>query len=35
MNHSPRFWSVVESLYPDHLAARKALRQVAPSLPNI
>ena len=35
MNHSPRFWSVVESLYPDHVAARKALRQAAPSLPNI
>jgi len=25
----------VESPYPDHLAARKALRQAAPSLPNI
>lgn len=35
MNHSPRFWSVVESLYPDHLAARQALRQVAASLPHI
>ena len=35
MNHSPRFWSVVESLYPDHLAARQALRQAAVSLPHI
>jgi len=35
MNHSPRFWAVVESLYPDHLAARKALRQAAASLPSI
>ena len=35
MNHSPRFWSVVESLYPDHVAARKALRAAAASLPLI
>jgi predicted metal-dependent hydrolase len=35
MNHSPRFWSVVESIYPDHVAARKALRQVAASLPSL
>ena len=35
MNHSPRFWSVVESLYPDHVAARKALRQAAASLPTL
>jgi len=35
MNHSPRFWAVVESLYPDHLAARKALRQASASLPSI
>jgi predicted metal-dependent hydrolase len=35
MNHSPRFWAVVESLYPDHLAARKALRQAAAHLPSI
>lgn len=35
MNHSPRFWSVVESLYPEHMAARKALRQAASSLPHI
>mgnify|MGYP000844788916 FL=1 len=35
MNHSPRFWSVVESLYPGHAAARKALRQAAADLPSI
>lgn len=35
MNHSPRFWSVVESLYPGHVAARQALRQAAPALPSI
>lgn len=35
MNHSPRFWSVVESLYPGHVAARKALRQAAAALPSI
>jgi len=35
MNHSPRFWSVVESLYPDYSAARKALRQAGASLPHI
>jgi predicted metal-dependent hydrolase len=35
MNHSPRFWSVVESLYPGHVAARRALRQAAADLPSI
>jgi predicted metal-dependent hydrolase len=25
MNHSPRFWAVVESLYPQHATARRAL----------
>jgi hypothetical protein len=25
MNHSPRFWAVVEALHPDHAAARRAL----------
>lgn len=35
MNHSPRFWSVVESLYPGHMAARRALRDAAAALPLI
>lgn len=35
MNHSPRFWSVVTSLYPDHVAARRALRQAAAGLPSL
>jgi predicted metal-dependent hydrolase len=25
LNHSPRFWALVERLYPDHAAARRAL----------
>jgi predicted metal-dependent hydrolase len=25
LNHSPRFWAVVEALFPDHAAARRAL----------
>ncbi len=35
MNHSPRFWSVVTSLYPDHAAARRTLRQAAAGLPSL
>ena len=35
MNHSPRFWAVVESIYPDHQAARKALRSHIATLPLI
>lgn len=35
MNHSPRFWSVVAALYPDHVAARKALREAATGLPSL
>ncbi len=35
MNHSARFWSVVESLYPDWRAARGRLREAAASLPVI
>ncbi|THF61773.1 M48 family metallopeptidase [Pseudothauera rhizosphaerae] len=35
MNHSPRFWSVVESLYPDWRAARRQLREAAATLPVI
>ena len=27
MNHSPRFWALVESVFPDHAAARKVLRE--------
>ena len=33
MNHSPRFWSVVEGLYPDWRGARAQLRSAAASLP--
>jgi len=25
LNHSPRFWALVESLHPGHAAARRAL----------
>lgn len=35
MNHSPRFWAVVERLYPDWRAARDALRTEAACLPRI
>ena len=35
MNHSPRFWAVVERLYPDWRAARAALRCAAATLPVI
>lgn len=35
MNHSPRFWAVVERLYPDWRAARAALRAAAATLPVI
>ncbi|MCF8149926.1 MAG: M48 family metallopeptidase [Burkholderiaceae bacterium] len=33
MNHSPRFWSVVNSIYPDWKAARGELKQRTTSLP--
>lgn len=33
MNHSPRFWSVVESLCPDWRQRRLQLRQLAPRMP--
>ena len=33
MNHSPRFWSVVEQLYPDWRAQRLALRELGRRLP--
>ena len=35
MNHSPRFWAVVETIYPDHKAARKSLRSHIATLPLI
>jgi predicted metal-dependent hydrolase len=35
MNHSPRFWAVVERLYPDWKAARARLRAAARELPVI
>ena len=35
MNHSPRFWAVVERLYPDWRAARRALKAAAPDMPLI
>jgi len=31
MNHSPRFWAIVDAIFPDHAAARKALREYAPN----
>lgn len=33
MNHSPRFWSVVERLYPDYAAARAELKVHASAMP--
>lgn len=33
MNHSPRFWRVVECLYPDYQGAREELRAHALSMP--
>lgn len=35
MNHSPRFWAIVERLYPDWRRARAGLREAAGSLPVI
>jgi len=35
MNHSPRFWSVVESIYPDWREARRALIELGRRLPDI
>lgn len=35
MNHSPRFWAMVESLYPGCKEARLALRSAARALPEI
>jgi predicted metal-dependent hydrolase len=33
MNHSRRFWAVVESLYPDWRAARRRLETAGAALP--
>ncbi|WP_232502190.1 M48 family metallopeptidase [Azoarcus olearius] len=35
MNHSPRFWSVVERIYPGWRAARGLLKKAAATLPHI
>ena len=35
MNHSPRFWAIVETLFPEWRAARAALRGEATGLPHI
>lgn len=32
MNHSPRFWATVASIFPDFMHARKALRQQAQTI---
>ena len=32
MNHSPRFWALVESVFPDHAAARRVLRERGPEI---
>lgn len=32
MNHSAKFWSVVESIYPDYKLAEKELKQLSPQL---
>jgi predicted metal-dependent hydrolase len=32
MNHSPRFWALVASVFPDHAAARKVLRERGPEM---
>ncbi|WP_238552072.1 M48 family metallopeptidase [Herminiimonas sp. CN] len=33
MNHSPRFWATVASIYPEYAAARQQLREQARALP--
>jgi predicted metal-dependent hydrolase len=32
MNHSPRFWAIVESVFPDYATARKVLRERGPDI---
>ena len=33
MNHSPRFWATVASIYPDYDGAKQALRKRSQELP--
>ena len=33
MNHSPRFWAIVEQLYPEYKAAKVELKQLAATCP--
>jgi len=35
MNHSPRFWAIVESHCPDYRSIRAELRQTASSHPTL
>jgi predicted metal-dependent hydrolase len=35
MNHSPRFWATVESVYPDYDGAKAALRKRSQELPQL
>ena len=32
MNHSPRFWAIVASVFPDYAAARRVLRERGPEM---
>jgi predicted metal-dependent hydrolase len=32
MNHSPRFWQTVESIFPEFREARKQLKQHPPEM---
>jgi predicted metal-dependent hydrolase len=35
LNHSQRFWTLVEGLYPAHLQARRALERLGRQLPEL
>ncbi len=35
LNHSPRFWNIVATLYPDYAAARRELNALARTLPEL